>query len=146
MQGQNTVEEVLCLSAQRGYTVFYRNCDEGNVLSDIVVAHSTSIQMMRTWSYADSSVLSGYMKGVTMSRTTEGDGLDRLYATWKSVRIRYPWIRATDKPRHVIMCVSTGGMAGTLVQVFVSRCDSASSHKASINMFLTTYILLFTGL
>ncbi|KAI5667800.1 hypothetical protein M9H77_17653 [Catharanthus roseus] len=26
MQGRNTVEEVLCLSAQRGYTVFYRNC------------------------------------------------------------------------------------------------------------------------
>ncbi|KAI5650163.1 hypothetical protein M9H77_36168 [Catharanthus roseus] len=30
MQGRNTVEEVLCLSAQRGYTVFYRNCDDNN--------------------------------------------------------------------------------------------------------------------
>ncbi|KAI5659727.1 hypothetical protein M9H77_28520 [Catharanthus roseus] len=31
MQGQNTVEEVLCLSAQRGYTVFYRNCADNNI-------------------------------------------------------------------------------------------------------------------
>ncbi|KAI5654486.1 hypothetical protein M9H77_31673 [Catharanthus roseus] len=38
MQGRNMVEEVLCLSAQRGYTVFYRNCEDNNVLSDIVVA------------------------------------------------------------------------------------------------------------
>ncbi|KAI5672475.1 hypothetical protein M9H77_12839 [Catharanthus roseus] len=51
MQERNTVEEVLCLSAQRSYTVFYRNCDDSNVLSDIVVAHLTSIQMMRTWPY-----------------------------------------------------------------------------------------------
>ncbi|KAI5649553.1 hypothetical protein M9H77_35558 [Catharanthus roseus] len=41
MQGQNTAEVVLCLSAQRG----------GNVLSDIVVAHPTSIEMMRMWLY-----------------------------------------------------------------------------------------------
>ncbi|KAI5672004.1 hypothetical protein M9H77_12368 [Catharanthus roseus] len=51
MQGQNMVEKVLCLCAQQGYTVFYRNCNDNNVLSDIVVAHPTSIQMMRTWSY-----------------------------------------------------------------------------------------------
>ncbi|KAI5668274.1 hypothetical protein M9H77_18127 [Catharanthus roseus] len=51
MQGRNTVEEVLCLSAQRGYTVFYRNCEESNVLSDIVVAYLTSIEMTRTWPY-----------------------------------------------------------------------------------------------
>ncbi|KAI5666570.1 hypothetical protein M9H77_16423 [Catharanthus roseus] len=51
MQGRNTVEEVLCLSAKRGYTVFYRNCEDSNVLSDIVVAHPTSIKMMRTWPY-----------------------------------------------------------------------------------------------
>ncbi|KAI5670693.1 hypothetical protein M9H77_11057 [Catharanthus roseus] len=48
---KNTVEEVLYLSAQRGYTVFYRNREESNVLSDIVVAHPTSIAMIRTWSY-----------------------------------------------------------------------------------------------
>ncbi|KAI5683223.1 hypothetical protein M9H77_04451 [Catharanthus roseus] len=36
IQGQNTVEEVLCLSAQQGYTVFYRNYDDNNVLSDIL--------------------------------------------------------------------------------------------------------------
>ncbi|KAI5663284.1 hypothetical protein M9H77_22607 [Catharanthus roseus] len=51
MQGRNTVEEVFCLSAQRGYTVFYKNCEDNNVLSDIVVAHPTSIAMIRTWSY-----------------------------------------------------------------------------------------------
>ncbi|KAI5672967.1 hypothetical protein M9H77_13331 [Catharanthus roseus] len=51
MQGRNTVEEVLCLSALQGYTVFYRNCEKSNVLSDIVFAHSTSNPMIRTWSY-----------------------------------------------------------------------------------------------
>ncbi|KAI5678861.1 hypothetical protein M9H77_09811 [Catharanthus roseus] len=51
MHGRNTVEEVLCPSAQRGYIVFHRNCEESNVLSDIVVAHPTSIAMIRTWSY-----------------------------------------------------------------------------------------------
>ncbi|KAI5662279.1 hypothetical protein M9H77_21602 [Catharanthus roseus] len=33
MQGRNMVEEVLCLSAQRGYTVFHRNREESNVLT-----------------------------------------------------------------------------------------------------------------
>ncbi|KAI5670695.1 hypothetical protein M9H77_11059 [Catharanthus roseus] len=51
MQGRNTVKEVLCLSAQWGYTVFYRNREESKVLSDIVVAHPTSIVMIRTWPY-----------------------------------------------------------------------------------------------
>ncbi|KAI5654401.1 hypothetical protein M9H77_31588 [Catharanthus roseus] len=51
MQGRNTVEEVLCLSAIRDYTVFYRNREDINVLSDIVVAHPTSIEMLRTWPY-----------------------------------------------------------------------------------------------
>ncbi|KAI5675285.1 hypothetical protein M9H77_06235 [Catharanthus roseus] len=51
MQGRSTVEEVLCLSAQRGYTVFHRNREKSNVLGDIVVAHTTSIAMIRTWPY-----------------------------------------------------------------------------------------------
>ncbi|KAI5667650.1 hypothetical protein M9H77_17503 [Catharanthus roseus] len=51
IQGRNTVDEVFCLSAQQGYTVFYRNCDDSNVLNDVVVAHPTSIQMLRTWPY-----------------------------------------------------------------------------------------------
>ncbi|KAI5662820.1 hypothetical protein M9H77_22143 [Catharanthus roseus] len=51
MQGRNTVEEVLCLSAQRSYTVFHENREESNVLSDIVVAYPTSIAMIRTWPY-----------------------------------------------------------------------------------------------
>ncbi|KAI5657310.1 hypothetical protein M9H77_26103 [Catharanthus roseus] len=51
MQGRNTVKEVLCLSAQRGYTIFHRNREENNVLSDIVIAHPTSIAMIRTCPY-----------------------------------------------------------------------------------------------
>ncbi|KAI5659282.1 hypothetical protein M9H77_28075 [Catharanthus roseus] len=51
MQGRNTVEEVLCLSAQQGYIVLYRNREESNVLSDIIVAHPTSIAIIRTCSY-----------------------------------------------------------------------------------------------
>ncbi|KAI5671635.1 hypothetical protein M9H77_11999 [Catharanthus roseus] len=49
MQRRNTVEEVLCLSAERDYTVFHRNREESNVLSDIVVAHPTLIAMIRTY-------------------------------------------------------------------------------------------------
>ncbi|KAI5653377.1 hypothetical protein M9H77_30564 [Catharanthus roseus] len=49
MQGRNTVEEVLCLSTIRDYTVFYRNREDSNMLSDIVVAHLTSIEMLRTY-------------------------------------------------------------------------------------------------
>ncbi|KAI5672128.1 hypothetical protein M9H77_12492 [Catharanthus roseus] len=51
MQGQNMVEEVLCLSAQRSYTVLYRNAEDSNVLSDIVIAHPTLIAMIKTWPY-----------------------------------------------------------------------------------------------
>ncbi|KAI5657831.1 hypothetical protein M9H77_26624 [Catharanthus roseus] len=51
MQGRNMVEEVLCLNTQRGYTVFYRNYEESNVLSDIIFAHPTSIATIRMWSY-----------------------------------------------------------------------------------------------
>ncbi|KAI5682914.1 hypothetical protein M9H77_04142 [Catharanthus roseus] len=57
MQGRNMVKEVLYLSAQWGYTPdismakFYRKCPDSNLFSDIVVAHPTSIQIMRTWPY-----------------------------------------------------------------------------------------------
>ncbi|KAI5663492.1 hypothetical protein M9H77_22815 [Catharanthus roseus] len=51
MQGRNTVEEVLRLSIERGYTVFHRNREDNNVLSNIVVVHPTSIAMIRTWPY-----------------------------------------------------------------------------------------------
>ncbi|KAI5654574.1 hypothetical protein M9H77_31761 [Catharanthus roseus] len=44
---RNMVEEVICLSAKRGYTVFYRNREDNNVLSDIAIAHPASIEMMR---------------------------------------------------------------------------------------------------
>ncbi|KAI5654269.1 hypothetical protein M9H77_31456 [Catharanthus roseus] len=51
MQERNTKEEVLCLGAQWGYTVFYKNCGDSIVLSDIIVVHTTLIRMMRTWPY-----------------------------------------------------------------------------------------------
>ncbi|KAI5653016.1 hypothetical protein M9H77_30203 [Catharanthus roseus] len=51
IQGRNTVEEVLHLSAESGYTIFHRNREDSNALSDIVVAHPTSIAMIRTWLY-----------------------------------------------------------------------------------------------
>ncbi|KAI5670764.1 hypothetical protein M9H77_11128 [Catharanthus roseus] len=50
-QGRNTVEEVLCLSAKRDYMVFYKNREQSNILSDIVVVHPTSIAIIRTWLY-----------------------------------------------------------------------------------------------
>ncbi|KAI5663233.1 hypothetical protein M9H77_22556 [Catharanthus roseus] len=43
--------KTLAVQSERGYTVFHRNCEESNVLSDIVVAHPTSIAMIRTWPY-----------------------------------------------------------------------------------------------
>ncbi|KAI5652856.1 hypothetical protein M9H77_30043 [Catharanthus roseus] len=51
MQARNTVEEVFYLSAIQDYTVFYKNREDSNMLSDIVVAHTTSIEMLRTWPY-----------------------------------------------------------------------------------------------
>ncbi|KAI5666401.1 hypothetical protein M9H77_16254 [Catharanthus roseus] len=51
MQGRNTVEEVLRLSAEKDYIIFYRNGEDSDVLSNIVVAHPTSIAMIRTWPY-----------------------------------------------------------------------------------------------
>ncbi|KAI5663199.1 hypothetical protein M9H77_22522 [Catharanthus roseus] len=35
MQGRNKVEEVLCLSAQRGYMVFYRNCQIADIKASL---------------------------------------------------------------------------------------------------------------
>ncbi|KAI5673171.1 hypothetical protein M9H77_13535 [Catharanthus roseus] len=51
MQGRNTVEEVLRLSAEKGYTVFHVNREDSNVCNDIVVAHPISIAMITTWPY-----------------------------------------------------------------------------------------------
>ncbi|KAI5672572.1 hypothetical protein M9H77_12936 [Catharanthus roseus] len=39
MQGRNTVEEVLRLSAERGYTVFYRNGEDSNVQHATIRMH-----------------------------------------------------------------------------------------------------------
>ncbi|KAI5648233.1 hypothetical protein M9H77_34238 [Catharanthus roseus] len=79
MQGRNTIEEVLCLSAQRGYTVFYRNRKESNVLSDIVVAHPTSIAMIRTWPYVlimDTTYKTNKLKYFEVQYATIGNCMD----------------------------------------------------------------------
>ncbi|KAI5668061.1 hypothetical protein M9H77_17914 [Catharanthus roseus] len=72
MQGRNMVEEVLCLSAQRGYTVFNTNHEESNVLSNIVVVHPTLIAMIRTWPYVlimDSTYNMSLLEAVGMTLT-----------------------------------------------------------------------------
>ncbi|KAI5649671.1 hypothetical protein M9H77_35676 [Catharanthus roseus] len=68
MQGRNTVEEVLCLSAQRGCTIFYKKCEDNNVLSDIILAHPISIEMMRTWPYV-------LIMDITYKQTNRESGL-----------------------------------------------------------------------
>ncbi|KAI5681401.1 hypothetical protein M9H77_02628 [Catharanthus roseus] len=74
MQGRNTVEEVLRLSAERSYTVVYRNGEDSNVLSDIVVAHPTSIAILRTWPYVlimDTTYKTNkYCSGLIVQHTT----------------------------------------------------------------------------
>ncbi|KAI5652621.1 hypothetical protein M9H77_29808 [Catharanthus roseus] len=50
-RGRNTVEEVLCLNAIRDYTVSIEDREDSNMLSDIVVAHPTSIEMLKMWPY-----------------------------------------------------------------------------------------------
>ncbi|KAI5654560.1 hypothetical protein M9H77_31747 [Catharanthus roseus] len=77
MQGQHTVEEVLCLSAKQGYTVFYRNCEESNVLRDIVVEYTISIAMIRMWPYLKIlTMISHYLKIVYVQYTTIGSCRD----------------------------------------------------------------------
>ncbi|KAI5667018.1 hypothetical protein M9H77_16871 [Catharanthus roseus] len=51
MKGCDIVEEVLHLCSNSRYTYFLRNFDESTILSDIVFAHPTSIQMLKTWPY-----------------------------------------------------------------------------------------------
>ncbi|KAI5648789.1 hypothetical protein M9H77_34794 [Catharanthus roseus] len=48
MEGRNTIEEVFHQYNQRGYRCYWRNCEENNILRDIVIAHPVSILMMRT--------------------------------------------------------------------------------------------------
>ncbi|KAI5657678.1 hypothetical protein M9H77_26471 [Catharanthus roseus] len=77
MQSRNTVEEVLCLSAKWGYTVFYKNRKESNVFSDIGVAHPTSIAMIRTWLYLKIlALISYYFKTVSVQYATIGSCRD----------------------------------------------------------------------
>ncbi|KAI5658293.1 hypothetical protein M9H77_27086 [Catharanthus roseus] len=72
MKGRNTVENVLCLSVEQGYTVFYRNCEENNILSDIVVSHPISIAMIKTWLYVlilDTTYHMPLLEAVVMTST-----------------------------------------------------------------------------
>ncbi|KAI5682438.1 hypothetical protein M9H77_03666 [Catharanthus roseus] len=49
MQGKKHGRGSSLPKCTKGYTVFHRNREESNILSDIVVAHPTSIAMIRTW-------------------------------------------------------------------------------------------------
>ncbi|KAI5653214.1 hypothetical protein M9H77_30401 [Catharanthus roseus] len=51
MEGRNTIEELLHQCNQQGYRCYSRNCEESNVLSDIIVVHPVSILMIRTWPF-----------------------------------------------------------------------------------------------
>ncbi|KAI5658216.1 hypothetical protein M9H77_27009 [Catharanthus roseus] len=51
MEGHKTVEEVLHQCNKRGYKCYWKNCEENNFLSDIVVAYPISILTMRTWPF-----------------------------------------------------------------------------------------------
>ncbi|KAI5658328.1 hypothetical protein M9H77_27121 [Catharanthus roseus] len=53
MEGRNMLEEALHQCNKRGYRCYSRNCEENNVLSDIVVVYVVSILMMRTWPFVD---------------------------------------------------------------------------------------------
>ncbi|KAI5661265.1 hypothetical protein M9H77_20588 [Catharanthus roseus] len=103
MQGQNTVEEVLCLSAQWGYTVFYRNCPDSNVLSDIVVAHPTSIQMMRTWPY----VLIMVKQAIEMTPTGKNYTVATAIMQNEQATI-YRWVLQQIKHLYYSSAVSAG--------------------------------------
>ncbi|KAI5658948.1 hypothetical protein M9H77_27741 [Catharanthus roseus] len=50
-RGETWWRKFFALSVERGYTVFYRNCEDNKVLSDIVIAHPTSIAIIITWLY-----------------------------------------------------------------------------------------------
>ncbi|KAI5656375.1 hypothetical protein M9H77_25168 [Catharanthus roseus] len=93
MQVRNTIEEVLCLSAQRGYTVFYKNYEDNNVLSDIVFAYPTSIEMMRTWSYV--LIMDTHIKQTKkVQSATVGSG--RNDPDWKSNVLKTKWQSKPD--------------------------------------------------
>ncbi|KAI5666550.1 hypothetical protein M9H77_16403 [Catharanthus roseus] len=105
MQGRNTVEKVLCLSAEQDYTVFYRNCKDGNVLCDIVIAHPTPIAMIKTWSY----VLI----------------MDITYKMNKVLGSTYRWVLEQIKHLYVSSAMSTGNEAivndGEPIVVIIDR-------------------------
>ncbi|KAI5676097.1 hypothetical protein M9H77_07047 [Catharanthus roseus] len=96
MLGRNMVEEVLCLSAKQGYTAFYRNPEGSNVLSGIVVAHPTSIEMIRMWPYfsAGPQSLTSDRAPSPASPCSSGKGFAEEGQTLAMDRPK--WIKAVD--------------------------------------------------
>ncbi|KAI5669622.1 hypothetical protein M9H77_19475 [Catharanthus roseus] len=129
MQGRNTIEEVLCLSVQRGYTVFYRNCDESNVLNDIVVAHPTSIQMMRTWSYVliiDTTYNMALLGAIEMALADKNFTVATAFMQ-NEQGTTYRWVLEQIKQLHFASVVSIGHeedlnpLAHKFVRVWTSK-------------------------
>ncbi|KAI5672677.1 hypothetical protein M9H77_13041 [Catharanthus roseus] len=110
MQGHNTVEEVLCLSVQWGYTVFYRNCDKSNIPSDIVFAYPTSIQMMRTWPYVLIMNMTYNMlllEAVGMTPTNKNFTVATVFMRNKKA-ITYRWVLEQIKHLYFASAMSIG--------------------------------------
>ncbi|KAI5650614.1 hypothetical protein M9H77_36619 [Catharanthus roseus] len=102
MQGRNTVEEVLCLSTKRGYTVFHRNREESNVLSDLVVAHPTSIAMIRTWPYN-----MPLLEAVGMTPTGKNFIMATVFMCDEQV-VTYRWVLQQIKHLYFTSAMSNG--------------------------------------
>ncbi|KAI5659773.1 hypothetical protein M9H77_28566 [Catharanthus roseus] len=100
IQGRNTVGEVLCLSAQRGYMVFYRNCEESNMLSDIVVVYPTSIAMIRTYNMP-------LLKAIGMTPTGKNFTLATAFMCNEQATT-YRWILQQIKHSYITSAMSNG--------------------------------------
>ncbi|KAI5652789.1 hypothetical protein M9H77_29976 [Catharanthus roseus] len=110
MQGRNTIEEVLCLRGQRGYTIFYKNHEESNVLSDIVVAHQTSIAMIRTWPYVlimDTTYNMPLLEAVEMTLTGKDFTVTTTFMCNEQATT-YRWVLQQIKHLYVTYAMSNG--------------------------------------
>ncbi|KAI5678914.1 hypothetical protein M9H77_09864 [Catharanthus roseus] len=93
MQGRNTVEEVLCLSAIRDYTAFYRDREDSNILSGIIkhlyFSNTMSIENQEDL-IKNEEVASRFINGSWKKLLDEIDEqeylmkLDALKTKWKS--------------------------------------------------------------
>ncbi|KAI5682232.1 hypothetical protein M9H77_03460 [Catharanthus roseus] len=82
-----------------GYMVFYRKCDDSNTLSDIVVSHSTSIQMMRTYNMP-------LLEVVGMTPTGKNFTIATAFM-WNEHATTYRWVLQQIKHLYFSSAMST---------------------------------------